>query len=446
MLGFGAVILLVALAGLLYVALEAKATQRSRTASENQAHARELLLHLVAIADKPERIRQAAAALEEIRAEMFRRLDYHSHVRVRIWQRDGLLYNSMPELPDALPLPGSTAAREVNAWVQAIERDGPTGLVVERSHEVDDEWMLSFSGVSFLLRSTIFSLPLLLLPAWLIVGIGLRPLRSFARDIEQRSDQDLTPLPATEYRELSPLVEAINKLMARLRRRIEHEHEFLTDAAHELKTPLAAIQINAHLLQTRSAEADPQRHAEVSAGLRNGVARATHLVHQLLALERARAEPNAQPLPELPLEVLVRDRLAAAAPLALQRGIEIDFHADDPCLRPVHQESLWALVDNLVSNAIKYSPTHGRITVRLRPLPGGCRLSLLDQGPGIADALRQRVFERFYRIPGQEQTGSGLGLAIAERAAVRNGASIQLMPGPDGAGLLVTVDFRDVPS
>lgn len=441
MVGFGAVILFVALGGFLYVAWEARETQRSRTASENSAHARELLLHLADIADQPGRIRQAAAALEAVRAEMFRQLDYHSQVRVRVWQRDALVYNSMPALPAALPLPGSE--HEGNAWVQAVEKDAASGLVVERSHEVDDRWMLSFSGVSFLLRSTVFSLPLLLLPAWFIIGLGLRPLRAFASVIENRSVQDLTPLPDSTYRELSPLVTAINHLMARLRRRIEHEHEFLSDAAHELKTPLAAIQINAHLLQARASDADPQRHAEAHARLRDGVARANHLVQQLLSLERARSDASDDTvLPVLSLETLVRDRLAAAAPLAVQRGIEIDFHADGPCERPLHQETAWALVDNLISNAIKYSPASGRIAVRLSPrAEGGCSLSFSDQGPGIAEGLRQRVFERFYRIPGQAQGGSGLGLAIAERAAARNGAAIRLDAGPDGRGLLVTVDF-----
>ncbi|HEY8881410.1 MAG TPA: ATP-binding protein [Roseateles sp.] len=437
LLGFSAVILLVALGGFLYVAWEARETQRSRTASENSAHARELLLHLADIAGRPQRLREAAEALEAVRAEMFRQLDYHSRVRTRIWQRGELVYNSMPELPDKLPLPGSE--HEGNAWVQALEKDTASGLVVERSHEVDDRWMLSFSGVSFLLRSTIFSLPLLLLPAWFIIGMGLRPLRDFASAIENRSAQDLTPLPDSTYRELSPLVTAINHLMARLRRRIEHEHEFLSDAAHELKTPLAAIQINAHLLQ--SPNGDAQRHAEVSAGLREGVARANHLVQQLLSLERARSDKD-EALPTLSLETLVRDRLAAAAPLAVQRGIEIDFHADSACERPLHQETVWALVDNLISNAIKYSPENGRIAVRLSARPeGGCSLSFSDQGPGIAGALRQRVFERFYRIPGQAQSGSGLGLAIAERAAARNGASIRLDAGPEGRGLLVSVDF-----
>ena len=441
LLGFSAVILFVALGGFLYVAWEARETQRSRTASENSAHARELLMHLADIAESPGRVRQAAMALEAVRAEMFRQLDYHSQVRVRVWQHEALVYNSLPALPAALPLPGS--AHEGNAWVQAVEKDAASGLVVERSHEVDDRWMLSFSGVTFLLRSTVFSLPLLLLPAWFIIGLGLRPLRAFASAIENRSVQDLTPLPDSTYRELSPLVTAINHLMARLRRRIEHEHEFLSDAAHELKTPLAAIQINAHLLQARGADADPQRHAEAHARLRDGVARANHLVQQLLSLERARSDAGDDAvLPAMSLETLVRDRLAAAAPLAVQRGIEIDFHAEPVGERPLHQETVWALVDNLISNAIKYSPENGRIAVRLQPRPeGGCALSFSDQGPGIAEDLRQRVFERFYRIPGQAQGGSGLGLAIAERAAARNGASISLAAGPGGCGLLVTVVF-----
>jgi two-component system sensor histidine kinase QseC len=442
MIGFGSVTLLVALLGFLYVAVEARATQRNRTASENKAHAYELLLHVTELAGQPERIREAAAKIEDVRAEMFRDLDYHSRVRMRIWQNNELLYNSMPALPDKLPLPGSLLSGDENAWVQTVARDAATGLVVERSHEVDDRWMLSYSGVSFLTRSTIFSLPLLLIPAWLIIRIGLRPLNSIARAIESRSALDITPLPESTYRELSPLVTAINQLMARLRQRIDNEHEFLTDAAHELKTPLAAIQLNAHLLQSRNAADDPARHAEVSAGLREGVSRATRVVHQLLALERARSDAEDAGLPVLSVEALVRDRLASAVPLALQRGIDIDFQADAPCERALHEESMWALVDNLIGNAIKYSPEGGHISVHLSPrVEGGCRLSIVDQGPGIDESLRKRVFERFYRVPGQKQSGSGLGLAIAERAAARNGAHIQLESGAGGVGLRAIVDF-----
>jgi two-component system sensor histidine kinase QseC len=436
MLGFSGVIALVALAGFTYVAVEAKFTQRARTASENAAHTREVLLHLSEIASEPVRMQRAAAALEAVRLAMFRDLDYHSRVRLRVWQHGALIYNSLPTLPDQLPAPGSAAARDANAWVSAVQRDDASGLVVERSHEIDDKWMQSFSGVSFLLSSTIFSLPLLLLPAWLIVGIGLRPLRSIAEQIEARAVSDLTALPESKYRELSPLVDAINRLMMRLSARIEREHEFLTDAAHELKTPLAAIQINAHLLLSRSAAG--QAGAEAEQGLREGVARATHMVHQLLAFERARAEPGSEPLPLTELGGFVRGRLASAAPLALQRGVELEFQAAQEYRLALHVESMAALLDNLISNAVKYSPENGRVVVRLE----GGRLTISDQGPGIAPALQQKVFERFYRVPGQEQSGSGLGLAIAERAAERNGGRIML--DSDGQGLTVTVEFAGI--
>jgi two-component system sensor histidine kinase QseC len=439
MLGFTGVIALVALAGFTYVAIEAKITQAARTASENAAHTREVLLHLSEIADDRVRIARAAASLEDVRRAMFHDLDYHSRVRLRVWQHGALVYNSLPALPEVLPAPGSAAARQANAWAVTVARDDANGLVVERSHEIDDEWMLSFSGVSFLLSSTIFSLPLLLLPAWLIVGIGLKPLRSIAEQIEARAVSDLTALPDSKYRELSPLIDAINRLMARLSQRIEREHEFLTDAAHELKTPLAAIQINAHLLLSRSVADNPERSAEAGQGLRDGVARATHMVHQLLAFERARAEPSAEPLPLTDLCGFVRSRLASAAPLAMARGIELEFQSAAACSMAVHVESMAALLDNLISNAIKYSPEGGRIVVRLEEDGDGYRLTIADQGPGIAPALQQKVFERFYRVPGQEQSGSGLGLAIAERAAERNGGTITLSHGNDGEGLIVTV-------
>lgn len=439
MLGFSAVIVLVTLAGLTYVAVEAKITQGARTASENAAHTREVLLHLAEISGDRARLQSAAAALEAVQQDMFRQLDYHSRVRLRVWQQGTLIYNSLPSLPDLLPAPGSATARQGNAWVQSVARDEARGLVVERSHEVDDEWMLTFSGLTFLLSSTIFSLPLLLLPAWLIVGIGLRPLRSIAGEIETRAGSDLSALPQSPYRELSPLVDAINRLMKRLSQRLEHEHEFLADAAHELKTPLAAIQLNAHLLLSRGAAEDGARAAEAAQGLRDGVARATHMVHQLLAMERVRAEAGRDALPPTDLCALVRSRLAAAVPLALQRGIEIEFDAASDIILALHVESMAALLDNLISNAIKYSPEQGLVTVRL----DGLRLSIADQGPGIAPALREKVFERFYRVPGQLQSGSGLGLAIAERAAERNGGRIAL--GGDGGGLTVSVTFSRAP-
>jgi two-component system OmpR family sensor kinase len=438
MFGFGTVIIAVALLGLLWVFHEAKATQRTRTSSENKAHVHTILMHVRALAGQPARVQATLAELEAVRENMFRELDYHSRVRLRVWQQGQLVYNSQPTLPEVLP---AVATRDAYAWVRAIKHDPASGLTVERSHEVDDEWMLSFGGVSFLLSSTFFSLPLLLLPAWLIVGIGLRPLRTIATAIGERSDADLTPLTESRYRELAPLITAINALMARLQQRIEHEHQFLADAAHELKTPLAAIQINAHVLLSRCGSEAAARCAEPAAGLRDGVARATHTVHQLLAFERAGVEPDGEALPLTDLGAFTRDRLALAAPLAIARNIDVEFQATGDCQLPLHLESLAAMLDNLIDNAVKYSPQDGRIAIALAPHADGPRLSIADQGPGIPPSMRQRVFERFCRLPGQAQSGSGLGLAIAERAARRNGATISLGDGPDQKGLVVTVIF-----
>ncbi|WP_137173462.1 ATP-binding protein [Massilia sp. HP4] len=439
MFSFTGVIIGVAIIGLVWVFLEAKATQRSRTFSENKAHTANILAHLSDVGPNVARMLPVLEEIEANRVRMFQELDYHSHVRVRVWLHGRLVYNSAPELPERLP---EVATREAYAWVRWEARDALQGIVVERRHEVDDEWMFSIGGVGFLLSSTIFSLPLLLIPAWLIVGIGLRPLRTIASHIAQRSDADLTPLPDSTYRELSPLVDAINGLMARLSQRIEHEHEFLTDAAHELKTPLAAIQINAHVLMSRAGNEVAERCAEPAAGLRSGVARATHTVHQLLALERARAEPQVDhPRPLTDVAEFVRDRVAAAAHLAVARNIEIEFHADGEGSLPLHLESMASAVDNLISNAIKYSPQDGRIAVRLTRIGHIFCLAIADQGPGIAPELRDKVFDRFYRVPGQEQSGSGLGLAIAERGAARNGGIIVLSDGEGGRGLTATIEF-----
>lgn len=439
MLGFSCVILSVAVLGLLYVFAEAKLTQRARTFSENKSYTASILLHLTDISHDQARMLTVLRSLETVHQRLYRELDYHSHVRVRVWQHGRLLYNSMPALPDHLP---AVATDNEYGWVRWVEEDPDSGIVVERQHEVDDEWMLTKWGVNFLLSSPIFSLPLLLIPAWLIVGIGLRPLHSIAGAIAQRSDADLTPLPDSKYRELSPLVDAINQLMSRLSHRIEREHEFLTDAAHELKTPLAAIQINAHVLLSRCGQEIAERAAAPAEGLRAGVARATHTVHQLLALERTQTEPGLDD-DRSPTDVaeFVRERVASAAPLAVQHNIEIEFAADTNARMPLHLESMAAAVDNLVSNAIKYSPRDGRIAVRLARSGERLRLAITDQGPGIDPALRQKVFERFYRVPGQRQLGSGLGLAIAERGAARNGGVIVLSDGEDGCGLTAAIEF-----
>lgn len=446
LLGFAGVLITVTLIALANVVYEAKSTQRWRTEVENDAHAREALLNFSAIADDRTKLVATAVRIEEMRAYMFQRLGYLSHVRLRLWKDGVLLYNSAPLLPDVLPAYATREADRAGSWVRSVVADRATGLVVERCHEVDDEWMLSLTSLNLLTSSSVFSLPLLLIPAWIIVGIGLRPLRRLAALIEGRDEFDLTPLPDSKYRELSPLVAAINSLLVRLAHRIEREHIFIADAAHELKTPLAVIQLNAQLILKRCDAEMRDSCAVAAAGLNEGIGRASHMVHQLLAFERAVTESDVAPVTEMELNAFIQGRLAAAVPLALARGIELEFDAQCTHVQSLHAESMAALLDNLISNAIKYSPHDSCIAVTLARTGSGHRMTILDQGPGIPAALRQRVFERFYRIPGEEACGSGLGLAIAEYAARRNAATITLADGVGMRGLCVRVDFPLAPA
>lgn len=427
---------------------ETRVLHARHTAAENRGWARQILLNLRSGAHDRQELARVARQVEALRHDMLREVDYWPKpTMLQVWRHGERIYHSPAPLPGGLALPGPDSPALGRNWSASTERDAASGVVVRRDAMHDTSWLLTGSGAAYYVAPLLYSLPFLLLPAWLIVRRGLRPLQDMVAAIEQRSGSELHPLPPSGYRELSPLAASVNRLMQRLAERVERDREFLSDAAHELKTPLSVIQANAHLLLNQRDH--PARLQQASHGLRQGVARATHTVHQLLALERVRDDAEAGALQPLDLVPLLRERLAHAAPLAMQRDVELELEAPAACTLALHRESIAALLDNVVGNAIKYSPDGGRVRVSLAPGQDGASdaadpvptLAVLDQGPGIAPGLRTRVFERFYRIPGQRQAGSGLGLAIAARAAQRNGASIELLDGDGGRGLCVQLRF-----
>ena len=382
----------------------------------------------------------ALQALEGMREREWRLKGHRTPFRLlQVLKRDAVLAELKPDLTGRdRELPREAVPGQDDRWLYTEVRDDARELVVRRWQERPGDWHFSLAGLSYYARPLLYGLPLLALPLWLLFRLGFAPLQRIGAQISQRSAQDLTPLPATPYVELAPLVNAVNSLMARLQQRLDREHEFLADAAHELKTPLAVIQLGAEALD----QPEPRARDEAHERLRLGVQRATHTVHQLLALARSGADTLDLSKVRHDLVDLVRERIALASGLAVKRRIELELVAPEQITMWLNRESLCSLVDNLMDNAIKYSPAGGHVTATLAEEGETVTLTVSDAGPGIPPELRERVFERFVRLHGDDGChGSGLGLTIVERAAAQHGATVELLDGPAGRGLMVKVSF-----
>ncbi|MBI3367713.1 MAG: sensor histidine kinase N-terminal domain-containing protein [Burkholderiales bacterium] len=287
--------------------------------------------------------------------------------------------------------------------------------------------------------------PLMAALLWWLIAQSLRPLERVAGEVRSRDAAALAPLVVDGLPdEVAPLVVALNALLARLSAALDGQRAFVADAAHELRSPLTALRLQAQLV--RRAPDDAARNEAVDA-LIDGVDRAVRGVEQLLAL--ARYEPGAAPPPmaAVPLAPLLRQVLADAAPLAQARGTTIELKVDnDESAVTGDAAALAVLVRNLVDNALRYTPAGGQVRVALAADASGTLLSVDDNGPGIAVAERERVFERFVRgSSAAGQIGSGLGLAIARTIALQHGAALRLLDSPLG-GLRVELRFKPVSS
>ena len=262
---------------------------------------------------------------------------------------------------------------------------------------------------------------------WLAIGWGLAPLAAMVNYIKSRGPDNLAPLLLAPLpRELEPMVAALNRLLLQIGQLLAREQRFLADAAHELRTPLAVLRIHA---QNAQQAPDPVDRANALLQLGDGVERATRVVTQLLTL--ARLEPAAVQLSmtRLDFAALVRQELAELTPLALdrQQELELQTHGDDFNLL-ADAPSLATLLQNLVGNALQYTPNGGRICVCIEALAATLMLRVQDSGPGVAVELRAKLFERFYR-QGMGQ-GAGLGMSIVQRVVELHGGAIELRDGP----------------
>ncbi len=329
----------------------------------------------------------------------------------------------------------------------------PTHLIQAAQWMAAREDLAVDTAVEILLPNLAATLVLIAVLLLLALRRGLAPLTHTSNEVGQRSATSLEPIATIALpSELRPLVESVNALMARLALALSAQRRFTADAAHELRTPLAALRLQMQLLEKATS---PAMREEAMADMARGLDRATHLVQQLLQLARLMPDASDRTLHAVDLAGLVKSVVADFSTLAHARGIDLGAVMDPmaPGAGAVlgDAEHLRMLLDNLVGNAVQYTPRGGQVDVRLRVAESFLALEVADSGPGIPTAERERVFDRFYRgtsalAAGNATQGTGLGLAIVKEVAERHSARIHLQDGlaaPDGRrGLMVCVTFQ----
>jgi len=358
---------------------------------------------------------------------------------VQVWSLDGVrVYLSRPHsvLPDITTLGFSTATTSEGQWrvygTQALTKV----IQVAQPMRVREQQAVDLALKT--LRPFALLLPVLGFLIWIAVGSALEPLRRLTTSVKARRVDALDPLSNERLPdEVRPLVDALNDLLVRLRAASDRERAFMADAAHELRTPLTALHLQMGTLARAANEAE---RSDAMERLSAGVQRAIHLVEQLLSL--ARQEPRAEALRmRVSLTDLAREVVAELVPLADAKKIDLGISNSEPAVVLGDPDALRTLTRNLVDNAVRYTPSGGRVDVSIET---PAKFKVVDDGPGIPPEERSRVLDRFYRRPGTSPAGSGLGMAIVKAIADAHGATLALDSGPAGKGLAVSVEFPAV--
>jgi len=368
---------------------------------------------------------------------------YEHKLAYQLWQQpqNTLLLRSFTAPETALSdKPNGYSTREIKGeqWRVFSLLDNNSGFQVQMGesmairNELTDVIALRI-GMPLLL-----ALPLLAVLISLGINSTLRPLQRLAQAVARREPGNLEAVDDRHApSEIRPLLGALNSLFRRLAAAFDNERRFTADAAHELRTPLAALKIQAQVAQ-RSSNDEERRDALQKVLL--GVERASRLVDQLLTLARVDPESGFAQGERIDLDALAEEVLSGFAGEAAVKQIELDLTAGSGCVVSGQRESLAILLRNLVDNAIRYTPQQGRVELTIEHQDGEVLLRLGDSGPGIPEDKRERIFDRFFRLAGQDTPGSGLGLSIVKRIAELHRAELALERSALG-GLEVQLRF-----
>ena len=325
-------------------------------------------------------------------------------------------------------------------------------VLVQVAETLDKRSRLANEIIKGVIVPQFMILPVAVMLVWFGLSRGLSPLKSLQRRIRDRDPDDVSPIdPRGAPEEITPLVDAFNDLLERQNTIVAAQKRFIADAAHQMKTPLAGLRTQTELAMR---EHDPVELHRALQQIARGSQRATHLVSQLLALARTENPREGASLEPIELGAFAREVVSEWVPTAIERGIDLGFETghsqQDDDGRAARSWILGQplllreLANNLIDNALRYTPRGGTVTVRV--LDDGLRvlLEVEDSGPGISEAERDLVFERFYRVLGTGVDGSGLGLPIVREIATQHGATIEVddaRPGQTPPGALFTVAF-----
>ena len=344
------------------------------------------------------------------------------------------------------------AIKVAYTWVK-VALPGARPALVQVAETLEKRSVLATEIVKGVMLPQFVILPIAVLLVWLALVQAIKPLNMLEERIRARKPDDLSPIDAQAAPlEVAPLVDSVNDLLLRLKDSIATQKRFLADAAHQLKTPLAGLRMQADLAQREGADADELKQSLRQIG-RSSV-RATHTVNQLLALARAESSGSAMPRQTCDLAELTMSVVRDCVPRAIEKQIDLGYEGTEPGAPGGQIEGnptlLKELVRNLLDNAINYAPSSARqpavITARVLsdPTQGRLVLQVEDSGPGVPLAERELVFQPFYRALGTEADGSGLGLPIVLEIAQQHNATVDLdetRPGQAAPGARFTVRF-----
>ena len=359
-------------------------------------------------------------------------------VLLQVWRGNSIVFSSDPDA--SLPPPRALGSIKLQAsgqeWRTYVSKDGDTIIRVGQVQRA--RWDAIAEIALHLFWPVLSLIPVLALSVWFGIGYGLRPLRDIVVSLRRRDANNMHSINTKGMpAEVAPLVDALNDLLARLHQAFTTQKHFIADAAHELRTPIMGLGLQAELLP--KAANDRERDLIVNQ-LRTGTARLSHLAEQLLTLARLGPEARVE-MSALDLNALCKSVVVDRARMATAQGIDLGLVAEEHVSVSGDTENLRILLNNLVDNAIRYAGAGARVDIVVRREGQAPIAEVKDDGPGIPASEKPMIWDRFYRGSGHSVTGSGLGMSIVKRIAEQHGAEVFLAEGLGGRGLTVGLRF-----